>query len=275
MTEKDKICMITGANDGIGRATAIELAKLGYSIIMVCRNHEKVQKLLDQIKSINNSSMHELLIADLSSQIDIRKLVAEFKSKHDKLHVLINNAAVLPQKHRTITNDGLELNFAVNHLGHFLLTTLLLDVLKMSIPSRIITVTSSAEKFTPFNIDNLQLENNYSAFRAYAQSKHANILFTYELARLLEGTGITSVCVNPGGVKTKNSAGMPGFYGIMAKLYQPFALTPVRASEAIVYLATSKEIGNFNGQYFEKKKPCKSSKESYSIESAKKLWQIF
>lgn len=269
---QNKICMITGASDGIGKATAFELAKLGFTIVMVCRNHEKSLTILNEIKKISNNTSHELFLADLSSQDDIHRVVKEFKDKYDKLHILINNAAIAPQKHRNLTESGLELNFAVNYLGHFLLTLLLLDVIKNSSPARIINVVSSAEKYAPFDINDLQLEHKYSAFRAYAQSKRESILFTYELARQLESTGVKSICLNPGGVKTKVSSGMPGFYGVMAKLYQPFALTPLKASKSIVYLATEQQIEN--GQYFEKIKPVKSSKESYDTDIAKKLWNL-
>ena len=268
----DKICMITGTSDGIGKATAFELAKLGFTIVMVCRNREKSLIVLNEIKKISNNSSHELLLADLSSQDDIRRVVKEFKDKHDKLHLLINNAAIAPQKHRNLTKSGLELNFAVNYLGHFLLTLLLLDIIKKSSPARIINVVSSAEKYAPFDINDLQLMHKYSAFRAYAQSKRECILFTYELARHVDNTGVKSICLNLGGVKTKVSSGMPGFYGVMAKLYQPFALTPLKASESIIYLATEQAIDN--GQYFEKKKPDKSSKESYDAVIAKKLWDL-
>lgn len=273
-TINEKICMITGASDGIGKATAFAMARLNYTVMLVCRNQEKGLKVLHELTSTSGNQKHELYLADLSFQTDIQKMVIDYKKKHNTLQILINNAAVAPQKHRTLTNKGLEINFAVNHLGHFYLTNLLLDILKNSTPSRIITLASSAEKFTDFDIHDLQLEKKYSAFRAYAVSKHENILFTYELARHLQATGVQTICVNPGGVKTKVSSQMPGFYGVMAKLYQPFALTPEKASEAIVYLATSPEVAQYNGQYFEKKKPVKSSKESYNIETARSLWDI-
>ena len=256
---QNKLCMITGASDGIGKATAFEMAKLGYTIIIVCRNPDKSLSVLDEIKKISNNTSHDLLLADFSSQNDIRKVATEFKKNHDELGILINNAAVTPQKHRTLTENGLELNFAVNYLSNFLLTLLLLDPLKNTPSSRIINVVSSAEKYAPFDMNDLQLEHKYSAFRPYAQSKRESILLTYELARKLDNTGVRAICLNPGGVKSKVSSGMPGFYGVMAKLYQSFALTPLKASEAIIYLATTQEIENYNGQYFEKKKPVKSS----------------
>lgn len=267
-----KVCMITGANGGIGKATAIHLANIGYNIILVCRSKDKALKTLDEIPLIAENQKHEILIADLAIKEEIRKIASEFKANHKQLDLLINNAAVLPQKERTLTKDGLEINFAVNHLGHFLLTLELLDIIKSSAPSRIITITSSAEKFSKFDINDLQLEHKYSAFRAYGHSKFANILFTHELARRLEGTGVTAVCINPGAVKTKINSSFPGFFGFMAKLYSPFALTPAKAANYITYLASDVDIEKHNGEFFEKDKPTNSSEKTYDNQLALKLW---
>jgi NAD(P)-dependent dehydrogenase (short-subunit alcohol dehydrogenase family) len=187
-----KICIVTGASDGIGKATALGLAKMGATVVMVCRNPAKGQAVLKEIQQASGNPAIELLIADLSSQAAVRKLADDFLQTHTRLHVLINNAGVSANQ-RTLTADGIELNFAVNHLAPFMLTLLLLDVLKASAPSRIINVTSSAEGFGSIHFDDLMLEKKYDAMRGHAQSKLANVMFTYELARR-----VPSVCVDAG-----------------------------------------------------------------------------
>src|SRR5581483_7870588 len=196
-----KVCIVTGANSGIGRITALELARLGAQVVMVCRDRARGEAALAEIKQATGNNQVELMLCDLSSQADIRRFADEFKATHARLDVLVNNAGVYQRK-RATTVDGLEATFAVNHLGYFLLTNLLLDVLKQSAPSRIINVASGAHASGHINFDDLQGERQYKGVRAYCHSKLANILFTLELARRLAGTGITANSLHPGAVAT-------------------------------------------------------------------------
>jgi len=196
-----KVCLITGANSGIGKATALGLAKLDATVVIVSRDKDKGEAALLEIRTRSGNKNVDAMVADLSSQDSVRELAHDFKARYKKLHVLINNAGVFLPK-RVPTVDGLEATFATNHLGHFLLTNLLLDVLKASAPSRIINITSSAHRGTEMDFEDLQGEKKYSGFHAYSQSKLANVLFTYQLAKLLEGTGVTVNCLHPGVVRT-------------------------------------------------------------------------
>jgi len=212
-----------------------------------------------------------LLLCDLSSQDSIRKLVAEFKNQYQYLHVLINNAGVMLSK-RTLSVDGIEMNFAVHHLAPFLLTNLLLDILKKSAPSRIINVTSAAHRMAQMDFDDLQSENKkYRLFKLYGVSKLAAMLFTYELSRRLEGTGVTVNAVHPGVVNTNLSREHSAFSRGFAKL---FFKNPKKGAETSIYLATSPDVEGITGKYFIKKEPSESSEESYNKEYAKQLWEI-
>lgn len=264
-----KVCMITGASSGIGKTTAKGLAKLGATVVLVCRNKEKGNKTLEEIKSETGNDKISLLLADLSSQKSIRDLVDSFKTKYDKLDVLINNAGVIHNK-RTVTEDGIETTFAVNHLAYFLLTNLLLDKLKAGSSSRIIIVASGLERQGKINFDDLQRENGYSGFGAYNQSKLANVLFTYELARRLKGTGITVNCLHPGFVKTN----LIRERRLVTFLIQPLQMTPEKGAETSIYLASSPEVEGVSGKYFVSKKETKSSKESYDESISKRLWEV-
>ena len=201
MTMQGKICLVTGASSGIGKATALGLAKMGATVVMVCRDANKGEAALSEIKRNSGSSSVDLLLADLSSQEAIRRLATEYKSKYQQLHVLINNAGVYYTK-RHVTVDGLEAMFAVNYLARFLLTNLLLDIIKRSAPARVINVAGAYHAKGKINFDDLQGEKDFDGQRANHQSKLADVLFTYELARRLEGTGVTVNCLHPGMVAT-------------------------------------------------------------------------
>src|SRR5579859_680962 len=196
-----KICLLTGATSGIGKATALELANMGATVVLVSRNKDKGEALKSELVQQTGNTALDVLSADLSSQEAIRQLVAEFKQRYQQLHVLINNAGMFALS-RQETVDGIEMTLAVNYLAPFLLTNLLLDVLKASAPARIVTVASDAQNLGLLNLDDLQMKKRYRIFGAYAQSKLAEILFTYELARRLEGTGVTANCLHPGFVRT-------------------------------------------------------------------------
>src|SRR3989454_3745122 len=216
-----KVCLITGGNSGIGKATALGLAKLNASVVIVSRDKDKGEATIIEVKSKSGNHNVDAMTADLSSQDSVRELAHDFRGRYKKLHVLINNAGIfLPRRVPTV--DGLETTFATNHLGHFLLTNLLLDVLKASAPSRVINITSSAHRGTTIDFDDLKGEKKYSGYHAYSQSKLANVLFTYQLAKRLEGTGITVNCLHPGVVRTGFGKDVTGLMSILVRGGEPF-----------------------------------------------------
>jgi len=269
MSMEGKICMVTGANSGIGKATVIGLAKLNAKVIMICRNQEIGEKVRKEIISQTGNKNIDLLLCDLSSQDQVRKLVDEFKNKYQKLDVLINNAGVMLKK-RVLSVDGIEMNYAVHFLAPFLLTNLLLDVLKKSAPSRIINVASAAHKRAKIDFNDLQSENKkYRLFTVYGTSKLAEVLFTYELSRKLEGTGVTANAVHPGVVNSNLGRDQSKFSQWFAR---KFFKSPEEGAQTSIYLASSPEVEGITGKYFVNKQPKESSEESYNEDYAKKLW---
>lgn len=265
-----RICMVTGANDGIGKATALGLAKMDATVVMVCRSRERGGAAQAEITRASGNDAVHLLITDLSSQADIRRLAAEFKTKYPTLHVLVNNAGIIPRK-RTVTVDGLETQFAVNHLAYFLLTNLLLDTLKASAPARIVNVSSGVHNGASIDFDNLQSERSYSPTRVYASTKLANVLFTYELARRLEGTRVTANCLHPGSVATKLLADyLPKPLRFITKIV---GASPEKGAQTSLYLATSPEVEGVTGKYFVHQKPVPSSTSSYDATLARRVWE--
>jgi len=271
MNMEGKICLITGANSGIGYATAIGLAKLNAHVIMVCRNKERGESAQKEIIEKTGNKRVDLLLCDLSSFDSIRKLAAEFKTKYQNLHVLINNAGIMLSK-RELSVDGFEMNFAVNHLAPFLLTNLLLDLLKKSAPSRIINIASAAHKYGTIDFEDLQGENKKHRFMGlYGDSKLALILTSYELSRRLEGSGVTLNLIHPGVVNT--NLGMDRNKpkkGIVRRFFK----SPEKAAETSIYLASSPEVEGITGKYFINKQEQQSSEDSYNEEYANKLWDI-
>jgi NAD(P)-dependent dehydrogenase (short-subunit alcohol dehydrogenase family) len=265
-----KLCIATGANAGIGRETAIGLAKLGARVVMVCRDPGRGEKALREIKHESGSDRVELMICDLSSQKSIRRFADEFSRRYDRLDVLVNNAGVFLRQ-RSLTENGIESTFAVNHLGYFLVTRLLLDLLKKSAPSRIINVASTAHKYGKIDVNAWPTGRDYSAFAAYANSKLANVLFTYELARRLEGTGVTANCLHPGAVASNLFRGLPGFLEALIRLV---TISPERGARTSIYLASSREVEGITGKYFARRRPVKSSEASYDLEAARRLWEV-
>ncbi|KKK66203.1 hypothetical protein LCGC14_2966450, partial [marine sediment metagenome] len=228
---KGKVCMITGANSGIGKTTALGLVKMGTTVVMVCRNRNRGEAAMDEIKAQSGNESVELMIADLASQKSIRQLVKDFTDKYQQLHVLINNAGVA-KANRTLTVDGIETTFAINYLAPFLLTNLLLDALKASTPARIVNVSSMVYKWGTIDFDNLQGEKRYDMDKAYNQSKLAIVLFTYELARRLQGTGVTVNSLEPGLVATDFGREYTGFKRLMTtKIWRPFMKSPEKGAE--------------------------------------------
>jgi len=267
-----KVCMITGATSGIGKEAAFQLARRGATLVLVGRNQWKCEKTVQEIKEQTGNSSVEYLLADLSYQAHIRDLAQQFKSRHQRLHVLLNNAGAIVLT-RQQTGDGIERTFALNHLGYFLLTCLLLDTLKASAPARIVNVSSDAHRGAILELDDLQCQHQYRGFWAYARSKLANILFTYELARRLEGTGVTVNALHPGLVATNFLANN----GLLGKFLWVFlairGISPQRGADTAVYLASSPEVEGITGQYFEKRQAIPSSQVSYDQDAALALWQ--
>lgn len=269
-----KICMVTGANSGIGYITARELAKKGATVVMVCRSRERGEKAQQEIINSSGSQDVHLLLADLSVQAEIHQLAATFQAQFDRLDVLVNNAGAIFTDRRE-SADGLELTIALNHLGYFLLTNLLLDVLKASGAARIVNVSSDAHRSANIHFDDLQLTSGYSAFRAYGQSKLANILFTRELARRLEGTAVTANAMHPGFVNTGFGKNNGGLMAAVMKVLSPlFAVSPEKGAETAVFLATAPTGSLTSGKYFAKKRETTTSVAAQSDTDAKRLWDI-
>jgi len=214
----------------------------------------------------------DLFLADLASQQSIHQLASAFKRKYSQLHVLVNNAAVNLSE-RSLTVDNLDTTFAVNHLAPFLLTYLLLDLLKASAPSRILNVTSAAHNVT-LDFDNLQGEKGFNGRRAYIQTKLANILFTYELAQRLQGTGVTVNCVDPGVVNTNLGRDFRGFWRLLLVVMRPFMASPEQGAKTSLYVASAAELEGVSGKYFSKIREAKSSKETLDESARQRLWEI-
>ena len=272
-TMKDKVVMVTGANSGIGKAASLALAKMGATIVMVARSKERGEAARSEIIRKSQNNAVDLLLADLSSLKSVRILASEFQKKYSQLHVLINNAGLFNQRRR-VSADGYENTFATNYLAPFLLTNLQLDLLKASAPSQIINVSSVGHYNGHINFDDLNLENDYGGWKAYGQSKLALVLFTHELAKKLQGTGVTVNAVHPGTVATNIWSRPLGPVGFIMALPKMFMTSPEQGAETIVYLASSPDAKGLNGEYVEKRKVKKSSDESYDEEIAQRLWDV-
>lgn len=266
-----RVCVVTGANRGIGRATAEGLARLGARVILVCRRREDGDVVSKEIAALSRV-VPDVVTADLSSQVSIRQAAAYLRGHYAELHVLVNNAGIIPPR-RQVTVDGLEMQFAVNHLGYFLLTNLLLPQLQAG-PSRVVCVSSGAHTHAAIDFDDLQAERRYEPKRVYSRTKLANILFTYELARRLSGTAVTANCLNPGIVATRMLADYMGVPLAGPALARTFGAKPEEGAETSIYLASSPEVETVTGKYFERKKPVASSRESYDDAAARRLWEV-
>jgi NAD(P)-dependent dehydrogenase (short-subunit alcohol dehydrogenase family) len=242
---------------------------------MVCRDTARGEEARSGIVRASGAKDEDvfLMTADLASLDSVRKLAADFLQTKQALHVLVNNAGVILGK-RTVTKDGLEATFEVDYLSHFLLTNLLLETMKTNAPSRIINVSSDAHTGGHIDFEDLQEEKSYSAMRSYSQSKLAQVLFTYELARRLQGTGVTANCVHPGVVATNWGTRSAGLLGIGVRLAHPFMMRPEKGADTVVYLASSPDVADVTGKYFTKRKAIPSSKESTDEAAAKRLWQV-
>jgi retinol dehydrogenase-14 len=260
---RNKVILITGSTDGIGRQTAIELASLGATVLVHGRNAARGKIVVEEIQTSTGNSKIDLLIADLSSLNQVRELASEVQRRYDHLDVLINNAGVFMNE-RVLTPDGFEMTYAVNHLAPFLLTNLLLGLLKKSAPARVITVSSIAHTRGRIDFENLQAEQSFGGYYAYALSKLANVLFTYQLAHQLMGTGVTSNCLHPGVIGTKL---------LRAGFNMPGATT-ADGAETLIHLASSQEVEHVTGKYFQNKISISSAPITYDETLQRELWTV-
>jgi len=265
------VCLVTGATSGIGKATALALARLQYRVVLGCRDEISGAAAQDELINRSGNPEIDVLVGDLSSQAAVCDMAKQFKTRYTHLNILINNAG-LNLAQRTMTADDVEMTFAVNHLAPYLLTHLLLDCLKAGTPARILNVTSDQQR--PINFDDLKRNHSYKQIAVYEETKLANILFTQELARRLEGSGITANCIAPGFVRTNLGRNTNGAFHLFLRVMRPFMQDPEKAAEALVYLATSSDLDGVNGKYFAGKKEAQASKAAYDRQAAQKLWQV-
>jgi len=269
----DPIAVVTGATNGIGKITARELAKKGYRVVLVARNAEKAARTATEIAAAAPGSLVETILCDMSSQRQIRAAAAELRHRHDRLHVLVNNAGGIWMK-REVTEDGLERTFAVDHLGYFLLTNLLLPQLRQGTPSRVVNVASEASKVGKIDFDDLQGEKRYNPGRAYAQAKLANILFSNELSRRLQGSGVTSNALHPGAVASGFGFNDPGIFRFVVTIARPFLIGEEKGARTSIYLASSPDVEGVTGGYFVKCQPRLPPRRARDPETARRLWEV-
>jgi NAD(P)-dependent dehydrogenase (short-subunit alcohol dehydrogenase family) len=269
---KGKICMVTGATAGIGRATAQILAQQGATVIVVGRDAQKAARTVAQVQGETGNSDVQWLLADLSAQAQVRRLAREFIARHPRLDVLINNAGAFFFR-RQLSADGIEMTWAVNHLSAFLLTHLLLDTLQASAPARVVNVASTSHRGARIDLEDLEGERKHRGMRAYGQSKLAMVLFTYELARRLKGTGVTVNALHPGFVATNIGQNNGRLFKLISPLLRLIARSPEEGAQTSVYLATSPEVAGVTGKYFVDNRAVPSDPISYDEALAQQLWE--
>jgi retinol dehydrogenase 14 len=268
-----KFVLVTGGTGGIGRATATGLAALGGRVGITGRDEARTEAAAAGIRAATGNAAVDAFAADMSAQAGVRGLAAQVAGTYPRLDVLVNNVGGF-WAHRHVTADGLERTFALNHLAPFLLTNLLLGRLTASAPARVVTVSSGAQASGRINFEDLQGERNYSGQRAYSQSKLANVMFTYELARRLDGTGVTATVLHPGVVRTSFGAeDQAAYFAVMSRVARLFMKTPAQGAVTSIYLASSPEVEGVTSQYFAGRKPKTASKASYDTTAAARLWQ--
>jgi len=269
-----KIVLITGGTGGIGKATAIGLARLGARVGITGRDVTRTGQVAADIRAASGNPAVDPFAADMSSQAEVRRLAVAVLETYPRLDVLINNVGGF-WAHRHPTADGLERTFALNHLAPFLLTNLLFDRLKAGAPARVVTVSSGAQSAGRIDFDDLQSARNYSGQRAYSQSKLANIMFTNELARRLEGTGVTATSVHPGVVRTNFGAeDQAWLFTVVSKVVLPFLKTPAQGAQTSIYLASSPDVDGVTGQFFAGGKPKTANRVAYDTDMTARLWSV-
>ena len=269
-----KVVLVTGGTGGIGKATAIGLAALGARVGITGRDIARAEQAAADIRTASGNPAVDSFAADMSSQAEVRRLASAVMNSYPRLDVLVNNVGGF-WAHRHETADGLEHTFALNHLASFLLTNLLLDRLKASAPARVVTVSSHVQAEGRIEFDDLQSAGNYSGQSAYSQSKLANVLFTNELARRLEGTRVTATSLHPGFVRTHfGDEDQAGFFAVISGIVRPFLRTPAQGAQTSIYLASSPDVEGVTGQFFANSKPKTANKVAYDTAIAARLWQV-
>lgn len=270
---KDRVVVVTGANSGIGLETAPGLAGRGAHVVMVSRDRQKGERAAEDVRRGTGNPRVDLLLADLSSQAEVRRLADDVLERYPRVHVLLHNAGViLPE--RRLSPDGIEMNLAVNHLAPFLLTALLQDRLIESRPARVVNVGSDSQQRAKLDLDDLHSRHRYSMFGAYGRSKLLQTICTYELARRLSGRGVTANILHPGAVRTglgdELSGVLSGVWWVMSR----FLLSPEQGAQNSIYVAAAPELEGVTGQYFVKRRPAKSNPLSYDEALAGQVWEL-
>ena len=268
-----RVVLVTGATNGIGRATAEALAARGAIVVVHGRSRDKAEATARAIAERTGNQAVEAIVADFAELDQVRRMAAELRARHNRLHVLINNAGLVAFDRRT-THDGFEAHFGVNHLATFLLTNLLLDTVKAGAPARIVTVSSALHNRGRIDFDDLQAARRYSGVRAYATSKLANILFTTEVARRLEGTGVSANCHHPGVVSTGLAGDSRGLMALGWRLAKTFMISPEKGARTSIYLAQSPEVEGVSGRYFEDCREARTSAAAREADVAARLWEV-
>ncbi|HET7269803.1 MAG TPA: SDR family oxidoreductase [Rubrobacter sp.] len=268
-----KTALITGGTSGIGKATAEALAAMGANVVITGRNAERGEAAVEEVKGHSTDAAVDLILADLCVQGEVRRLAQTFLARHDRLDVLINNAGVVLSK-RTETPDGIETTLATNHLAPFLLTNLLLYRLKESAPSRVITVSSEAQRWGSMDFGDLQSRRRYRGFPVYGMTKLANIMFTYELAERLKGKDVTANCMHPGSVGTNFGQNNGGMMALFFRTFKPFMRSPEQGSDTLIWLASSPEVDGVSGKYFSDRKEIEAKDIAYDPDARRRLWEI-
>ena len=268
-----KTVLITGGTSGIGKAAAVALAAMGANVVIVGRNQERGEAAVEEIRARSHNEPVELLLADLSVQSEVRGLAQEFQARHDRIDVLVNNAGLVQSK-RTESLDGIETTLAINHLAPFLLTNLLLERLEESAPSRVITVSSEAQRWGTMDFEDLQSRRKYRGFPVYGMTKLANIMFTYELAERLSGTGVSANCLHPGSVGTNFGQNNKGPMALFFRTFKPFMRSPEKGADTLVWLASSPEVDGVSGKYFSDRKEIEAKSVAYDRAARRRLWEI-
>lgn len=267
-----RVCIVTGANSGIGKETSRGLARLGATVVLACRNRERGEAARREIVEETGNSGLAVMDLDLQRHASVRAFAREFTAKYGRLHVLVNNAGIYTAR-RALTEDGIETTFAVNHVSHFLLTELLLPLLRANAPSRIVNVASEASQLGRIYLDDVNLSHRWSGFRAYCQSKLANILFAAELARRLPST-VTANSLHPGGVRTNLARGGGGWFSLGFRLAWPFLISAAKGADTVIWLASSPDVEGVSGQYFEKRRPIGPNPIARDAVVARRLWDV-
>ena len=268
-----RVCIVTGANSGIGKAIVRRLASLDATVVMACRSLERGEAARRELDAVTGNPKLAVLRVDLASLRSVRAFAEAFASRYPKLHVLVNNAGIYTSR-RVLTEDGVESTFQTNHLGHFLLTNLLLDTIRASAPSRIVNVASQASRMGTVRFDDLNGERRWGGMAAYAQSKLANVLFTVELARRLDGAGVVANAMHPGVVRTAWASKGGGLVAVGVRIGRPFMVSPAKGADTAFWLAASAEAATLSGQYLYKRRPIRGNPLIRDAGVARRLWGV-